>query len=100
MEAKDTVMDTKQKKIAGGYDPLIQVYVTPIDIYNIQQKLCEKQAEITGRVMYDEGFKAGMKEVVEWLKGKRVVTDLLGAARFYASNEEWQAKLKEWGVGD
>ena len=47
---------------------------------------------------YEMGILDGRREVVEYFKSRRVETDLLGAARFYASNDEWQAKLKEWGI--
>ncbi len=49
--------------------------------------LTEAQAEIS--------FKAGMKEVVEWVKAS-------GDASLYTQQgeytDEWQAKLKEWGL--
>ena len=41
----------------------------------------------------------GIKEVVDWIKSREVNHDVLGA-RFYASREEWQDKLKEWGLDD
>ncbi|KKL13239.1 hypothetical protein LCGC14_2527770, partial [marine sediment metagenome] len=47
---------------------------------------------------YLKGKQAGRKEVAKWLQGKRVKTDLLGAARWYASVDEFEARLKEWGL--
>ena len=41
-------------------------------------------------VAYETGFKAGIKEVVDWLK--------LAAAEPDFMLDAWQAKLKEWGI--
>ena len=55
-------------------------------------------------------FKAGIKKVVEWIRNHislphfhqfqdhRLVTDTLINYDAHYTQEEWQAKLKEWGV--
>lgn len=47
--------------------------------------VAERQAEIS--------FKAGLKETVEWVK-----THYAGYQDYTISDNEWQAKLKEWGI--
>jgi len=88
---KDTVMDYEQKKSHGGYNPLVQAYVTGIDIAFIQQSLCEAQAEIS--------FKAGLREVVEWIKEHQLIEpDKDSLTRFEPFYQIEEAQLKkEWG---
>lgn len=54
--------------------------------------------EKVNQAIYEMGEQEGRREVVKWIKSREVNTDILGAVRFYASREEWQAKLKEWGI--
>ena len=65
MKAEDTVMDTNDKRYHSS---------------TLEEMLYE-QAEIS--------FKAGIKEVVEWVS-ININTD--------SRRDEWQAKLKEWGI--
>ena len=79
--------------------------------------VAKAQAEITGKIMYDDGFKAGYKEgvknhhecckmdykagireVVEWMIPNFLIdTDNKSAfAGGQISLERWQAKLKDW----
>ena len=81
MEAKDTVMNFKQMNLLRS---------TPA--------VAEAQAEIT--------FKAGMQEVVEWIKGhilrcetERGIAYIQDIILFRFTKEEWQAFLKERGLG-
>ncbi len=62
MEAKDTVSHVN-------------------GIYTLKEM--DRQAEIS--------FKAGIREVVEWLEVNSVFM------RFFA-DQEWYAKLKDWGI--
>jgi len=88
MEAKDTVMG-RDKLTALYHDIPFQENVT--DAFYITDRLeriAKAQAEIS--------FKAGIKEVVDWL---------LSEGGFPWSMDEypkrikrWQAKLKEWGI--
>lgn len=43
------------------------------------------------------GCKAGIKEVVEWLSIYHTDSPFCGFS-IYLTEEEWQAKLKEWGI--
>ena len=85
MEAKDTVMNMQERELLylKVGDPL--------------ETICQAQAEIS--------FKAGIREVVEWVKhtatepmavkdSDKTQTMLIVAM----PAEQWQAKLKEWNV--
>ncbi len=76
MEAKETIISRKDIHdlfyySAGGFPNV--------------DKIVEKQAEIS--------FKAGIREVVEWLETHLSYSKMFGQSPF-----EWQAKLREWGV--
>jgi len=45
--------------------------------------------------LYQRIFKAGIKEVVEWVEQNRYQRTRKESLRVW--NEDWQAKLKEWG---
>ena len=87
MKAKDTVMKEDGKRGCvftdkGGYR-------TP---WSITGHTAKAQAELS--------FKAGIREVVDWIESVRPVRKLPeGNMEHYAvSMEQWQAKLKEWGI--
>lgn len=50
--------------------------------------IARRQAEIS--------FKAGIKEVVEWLKSYK--RDEISCDTWLIPNDAWQFKLKEWGI--
>ena len=91
MEAKDTVAENKA--------------------------LVMRQAEISFRAGYEQGFddciksthendfsggkRAGIKEVVEWIKrNRKEITSYWEAdlVETYIPDDLWEAKLKEWGI--
>ena len=79
MKAKDTAMSEEEIwDIIKKYNP-----------WGIEQRLvvAEHQAEIS--------FKAGIKEVVDWLR-----TNLPDEYGSIVGWSVWQAKLKDWGIGD
>jgi len=86
MEAKDTVM-TRRQQVECSHNPVGELR---------ERDMCEAQAEIS--------FKAGIREVVEWVEENMlvVVRDNLGKTQIDVvigkahESEEWQAKLKEW----
>jgi len=78
MEAKDTVMVEPQMEIALKDYGLFAINAYPLEIYT----LLKAQAGIS--------FKAGIKEVVEWLVNNDFVDELPW--------DTWSAKLKEWGL--
>ena len=79
MEAKDTVMAREQLK-----------EITFCRISGRYGRVAEAQAEIS--------FKAGTREVVEWLKERQGNwCDECGTV-IVIELEEWRAKLKEWGL--
>lgn len=50
---------------------------------------------------YQDGKKAGIKEVVDWCKGHRYLEggdESNFMPYWWVEEDEWQAKLKEWGV--
>ena len=89
MKAEDTVMVGELKA------PYIftnkRNYRTP---WSIAEKVAKAQAPIS--------FKAGQKEVVEWLKSCMLIehcdtiTDDVYCRDYRVYMGEWQAKLKEW----
>lgn len=84
MEAKDTVMSGDQ-----------QGYYWNENRYGIQcdtQGLLKAQAEIS--------FKAGMKEVVEWITQENERDLFEGDAKvaLWVRRKQWQVKKKEWGI--
>ncbi len=109
MEAKDTVMDAetkywvyhhKFKEITCRQENLMYLadYKTFCVEYEIAEALIETQAEIS--------FKAGTKEVVEWIRNGTVMQVPRGTRVYRADKEkvlvqfdytEWQAQLKDGG---
>ena len=87
MKAKDTVMKASElisiqrvQEAAGTYDnPRLPLALA----------VAKAQAEIT----WDIAHKAGIREVVEWIENRSIL-----ANRGTAHGQEWQAKLKEWGI--
>ncbi len=74
MEAKDTVIKDLSLPILSHLD------------LPMGQAIAMEQAEIS--------FKAGIKEVVEWV----IQNYFIPSPTDKAGQEEWQAKLKEWGL--
>jgi len=51
--------------------------------------------------IYDKGYKAGIREVTDWIENQRVAgfTLIEGIGQgIPISEEKWQAQLKEWGI--
>ena len=48
--------------------------------------------------VYKKGEKAGIKEVVEWIKENSFNSESIYALSIW--QDAWQAKLKEWGLSD
>jgi len=85
MEAKDTVMSDEERKkflpINDGYS-----YYK-----GYGEAISQAQAEIS--------FKAGIREVVEWLQKTSDNLDYNNTISLFAVGMgEWEAKLKEWGI--
>lgn len=70
MEAEDTVMSSNDRHCC-----------------TTTRDMCERQAEIS--------FKAGIREVVEWVNAQDYELFRTG---YVNKPEVWQAKLKEWGI--
>jgi len=124
MEAKDTVMSNeivalKWNKAVDSYNKLTPKYMRKDwEMYlEAAMQITKAQAEITGKIMYDEGFKSGreaerefilqntdrdkrarlegIKEVVEWVEDNH--SYCTKTLEFMAVNKlEWQAQKKEW----
>ena len=90
MKAEDTAMsDEDLMDIAWRIYP--DKTNTPF-ITQERRAVAKAQAEIS--------YKAGIKEVVDWINENNsimVVKDD-GATMFLYVGNEWQAKLKEWGI--
>lgn len=50
--------------------------------------------------VYEAGKRAGIREVVEWIGGHKQSTCMDCLCAYDFRTEEWQAKLKEWGLGE
>ena len=109
MEAKETVMDKKQidniPASIGNIEPVDGVVTTEMIVADSMKLVAEAQAEISFKAGYEERDKwlspdevkrlekarqAGIKEVVEWIHNHGGSLD--------GCRQEWQVKLKEWGI--
>ena len=110
MEAKDTVMRNKELQLLG------QEYEDNPPTCDFTHYALERQAEISFRAGQKEGRKGmflagdnngylrGIKEVVEWINGnggwilnyKTTKQDRIW--NWAITHDQWQAKLKEWGI--
>lgn len=62
-------------------------------------KMVETQAEIIAPTFFEEGRKAGVREVVEDINKEMSNAPMgLRLARFEKLLNKWKAKLKEWGI--
>jgi len=90
MEAKDTVMTEDIINLAhiclisGSYQG------TPQRLEALGFLVAERQAEIS--------FKAGIKEVVEWLEANCDHTYEYAYGQWTFTVKDFNAKLKEWGI--
>ncbi len=77
------------------------------------EAVCEVQAEITGKIMYEAGYdkalvqladmteeckQTGRQEVVKWIRDNARHHFMLGKGTEAIDSEEWQAQLKKWGI--
>lgn len=117
MEAKDTILTNEQifNLLPGYYDSLKFIWESNPE-HDVKATLyaapeyriiCKEQAETSWKARepeIQEAHKAGMKEVVEWIKanadlerGDRDV-GLCFEDYLWFDYHNWQAKLKEWGL--
>ena len=100
MKARETVLSSQEI-----YDKFYEVR----DVSGTAQRVAEAQAEISFKAGEVEGFKkrlemrepykAGIKEVVEWLIDSNLHKGLdFEYWKVLIYKEDWQAKLKEWGL--
>ena len=96
IRAIDTVMGEDEKLGCSLVSPLLFK-----DVKDVIDETCIHQAEITWQARDPEiieAHKAGIKEVVEWIKRKRetpIGTDPYG---YYIWEGDLLNQLKEWGV--
>ena len=84
MEAKDTVMNFMR--------------IEEIDAKNATSNFTDALVDVA-REQAEISFKAGIKEVVEWIEKRSSLSPgRCSVAMTYESRLEWQAKLKEWGI--
>lgn len=81
MEAKDTVMDDGEIRLVPQKMGRLPSFAT--GEMEWEHMILQAQAEIS--------FKAGVKEVVDWL-----INDSYDTTIHFG--EDWQAQLKEWGI--
>ena len=80
MKASDTVMSSEDINFCG-----------------IKNVIIKKDARAIATAQAEISFKAGIREVVEWIE-EDLNFDSFGGSRLDKLREEWQAKLKEWGI--
>ena len=61
-----------------------------------QTELCRRCAYRVAQAEYS--FKAGIKEVVDWVEKHKVFTRFSNHADCGCVHCSWQAQLKEWGI--
>jgi hypothetical protein len=83
MEAKDTVMDNSQMRI------IIMPTGGKLSTLDETELLLEKQSEIS--------FKAGMKEVIDFIKARPGYKEEPIGNIVYLGLE-WERQMKEWGI--
>ncbi len=108
MEAKDTVLSDKETiEIIKQYRVVKLGQILPYHWHR------ETQAEISFKAGYDQAvadpvdqlklmYKAGIREVVEFVETHKTVGNSMSAHfnKFclLITDEEWKAKLKEWNI--
>ena len=108
MKVEDTVMSEEQlEKIEKDY--LNEDYSVDAIRLNrghtedLRLRVAQAQAEITANLLYpvvfEEGRKAEMREMVKWLvsHNRSKIMNFIGES-LYIFEDEWRAKLKEWGI--
>lgn len=91
MEAKETVMSVNQ--IGDIMQPCVSPTAQGVVV-------AQAQAEITGKIMKQEGIRV----VVEWIKANADLergdhdVGLCFEDYLHFDYDKWQAKLKEWGI--
>lgn len=99
MKAKDTAMSDEQiEELVDNYE---SEWAMGKEVGTLPRQVAKAQAEITAPIFFEEGRKAGIREVVDSLDWEETVFQTLEGSpiiRVSISKEEWQAKLLEWGV--
>ena len=67
----------------------------PLPCYKCGMPLSQPQQ----KEIYEDGRRAGIKEVVGWIESVPT-REIDGAEQYICTLEQWQAKLKEWGIND
>lgn len=94
MKAKDTVMKDELipaiekvlKKYRESWGNAQNIDYRNFVAHELRTLIAQRQAQIS--------FKAGIEEVLKAIHYEP------NACAFYVRPEEWQAKLKEWSIGD
>lgn len=94
MKASDTVMSAEQISVSLSQSNLTD------EVFQEHEVVAKAQAEIS--------FKAGIKEVVEWIEKEygyfiddrlcKIIIDDIGYFSEVGSIKKWQSKLKSWGI--
>ncbi len=82
MEAKDTVLSKEQ--------------LDAIDLKNAESNFIDALYD-TARQQAEISFKAGIKEVVDWVN-KNVAWRPDAPYKSAIDMDDWKAKVKEWGI--
>ena len=65
------------------------------------QAIADRQAKLTGDIAFkagqEDGLLKGIQKVVEWIESVPT-REIDGAEQYICTLEQWQSKLKEWGI--
>ena len=90
MKAKDTVIK-ETPQISMSFAQLLSKYMALDDFQKIVRADRQAQAEIS--------FKAGIREVVEWIEDHSLVEQYEGEEiSYWVPRSKWQEQLKKWEV--
>lgn len=109
MEAKETVMPEEGRIILSHMNPEI-IEATLTELLNKQAEISFKAGmkeeakgghnSISFLDGYKEGKQAGIKEVVEWIRGHYAGGKQYGAGYYAIEDRDLDNKLKEWGIDE
>ena len=100
LEAKDTIINREE------FEALIQHIIgkeipkTETELGNLIADACRPPVEAQAAISFRMGKQEGIKKVVEWIEKRDCAYHLFGdfIHHFKIMDNEWQAKLKEWGI--
>ncbi len=102
MEAKDTVISPKVNWIAFNQANLKELLLKQAEIsFKVGRELGYQQGlamKPNPDGVFENGKHAGIKEVVDWIQDNYQLDVLFRVPIFSINKEDWNNKLREWGI--